>query len=240
MDLMNLVVILIFILVVYIVYILKNKNKSNKKNDLSKQYIAPKNNNHPKKSIQLDDDFINSFFDNKGNLKEEYVIDPSDAEDNYLRSFMTKLQKERYFGHIMGPFKFKTSEELVDEYDNEDDDEEEVSMYSNEYDYDTQTNVFPFKKHFLMISIPKDDFLDLRKSLKKIIIDGKKQINRKEFKLNIDACKVDNYYTLWIGVVSVYLENSKILIGHFNGSNIEMLWKNFEDFIDNKKKIHFF
>ena len=91
-----------------------------------------------------------------------------------------------------------------------------------------------------MISIPEGKFLDLRKKLQTLIIDGKEEINHKEFNLNVDAMKVEKNTTVWIGALSIYLQNSNIYIGRFYASNIENLWKKFEDFIDNKNKIIFF
>jgi len=215
---MEIFIVIIIILLVYIIYILKKKNSTNTTKKVSSDFKNQHNNE--------------SFIDDEGNIKNEYIIDPSNEEDRFLRSFMTKLKNERDFGHIMGPFRFKTTEEFDEESN-----EEDTSVYSNEYDYGTQTNVIPYKKHFLMISIPEGNFLDLRKTLKNLVIDGKEDIKEKKFILNIDAFKLENLSTKWIGAVNINLETSKILVGYFEGKDIETLWQYFEDLLDNKSKI---
>ena len=227
------VLFLIIILVVYIVYkIKKSENSSSRKKRNLKKFENKEEDNK-----SYDNDYINRTFYNGDNLRLELVVDPSNEDDLVLRNLMRKLDNEREFGHVMGPFKFKSFLEDEDETDDED---FGISPYSDQYDYETQTNIIPFKKHFLMISIPEGKFLDLRKKLQTLIIDGKEEINHKEFNLNVDAMKVEKNTTIWIGALSIYLQNSNIYIGRFYASNIENLWKKFEDFIDNKNKIIFF
>ncbi|MDB4860194.1 hypothetical protein OAI01_01385 [Alphaproteobacteria bacterium] len=230
---MDVLVFVIIILVIFVIYkIKKSENSSGVKKRNLKKFENKEENNK-----SYDNDYINRTFYNGDNLRFELVVDPSNEEDMFLRNFMRTLDNEREFDHVMGPFKFKSFVEDKDETDDEDFD---ISPYSDQYDYETQTNVIPFKKHFLMISIPEGKFLDLRKKLQTLIIDGKEEINHKKFDLNVDVMKVEKNTTIWIGALSIYFQNSNIYIGRFYASSIENLWKNFEDFIDNKNKIIFF
>ena len=179
-----------------------------------------------------------NIYDEEGNINEKFIVNPTDEDDKVLMQILKKLTAERNFGFISAPFKMKSTEEM----DKEIDDDEDLSIYSNEFDNETALNIYPFKKHYLLIPIPEGESLDLRKKLKEYIVDDKSVLDNKEFQMDITAIKIRTDSIQWIASITIFINTSSvspssILLGYIKSKSIKGIWEKFEDFIDNKNNI---
>ncbi len=142
-----------------------------------------------------------------GILNFDYVVNPDNEDDLALYEFAKELKKTK-FKEVLIPFKFNMGFEG---------DADDFFVYSKEYDNETQTNLYPHKKHYLYLTnIEKDYALMVWKlhfgenykigAYEELIEASKFDLTIETMKLKKDNQPFDYRY---VGIVSIRYEVQK-------------------------------
>ena len=176
---------------------------------------------------------VENLYNDQGVLNFEFIDNPDENDDLVFYEYAKELHKTK-FKSIVIPFKFR-----------EDYDPEDNFMFSKQYDYETQINLYPHKKHNMYITdIGKEYALMVWKQIHKenFRIGSYEDLEKgKKFHLSIDTMKLkkekDPFAHRFVGIVSLGYDNMQIHLGCIRGYTCETIWKHFDKFLLNESSL---
>ena len=174
-----------------------------------------------------------NLYNNEGVLNFDFIENPDDDDDLVFYEFAKELNLTK-FKEVIIPFKFRDYFDPDDKF-----------SYSKEYDYETQTNIFPHKKHNIYLTnIDKNYALMVWKQVhtENYKVGPYEEIeNGKKFYLSVDTMKLkkekDPFPHRYVGLVQLGYDGWNIIIGCTRGYTCRTLWKHFDKFLLNESKL---
>lgn len=176
---------------------------------------------------------VENLYNDQGVLNFEFIDDPDEDDDLVLYQYAKELRKTK-FKEVIIPFKFR------DYYDPDDN-----FSYSKEYDYETQTNIIPHKKHNIYLTNLEKDYalmiLKLTRGKFSDTDDYKQAENSEKYYLMVDTMKLkkdnDPFTHRHVGLVRLGYDGMSVIIGCIRGYTCQTMWKHFDKFLLNESKL---
>ena len=176
---------------------------------------------------------VENLYNENGVINFEFIDDPDEDDDLVFYEYAKELHKTK-FKSVIIPFK------LREDYDPEDN-----FMFSKEYDYETQTNIIPHKKHSIYLTNLEKDYalmiLKLTRGKFSETDNYKQAENSEKYYLMVDTMKLkkdnDPFTHRHVGLVRLGYDGMSVIIGCIRGYTCQTMWKHFDKFLLNESKL---